>query len=78
MSSYTGWSTNTIGVSTSSTIYFKPTYKRYQHQNPEVEKGNPDRPLAYLMEKEREIKNEEEPSAGMPQEKILFDPKELV
>jgi len=68
------WDKMTSTSSTSS--WFDSSHSPFLRRE---NRGQSERPLAHLLEKERLLKVEKEkPSGGMPEEIILFDPKELV
>ena len=85
MSNYNAGSWDVLdSASTSTTSSFDSPYyisnfrlERIREPPVKLKKSRPERPLAYLRAKEEELKNGT-PSFGMPQEPIMFDPKDLV
>ena len=77
MSSYwdNPYGTTSSSTSTNPSYSYGYRYKRshcvYRHTS-----ENPERPLAYLKKKEKELR--EEPLDPIPVKPALFDPKELV
>ena len=64
--------------STESYMYYRSDNERFSRLKTNIKKSDRNRPLAHLTEKEHLLKEEKDEPSGMPQELILFDPKELV
>ena len=74
------WDSSTSTSSTSRDHYYGYTM-RDRYKKVSVKKSDSQRPLSELRLKEEQLKEEQlqdQPSGGMPEELILFDPKELV
>lgn len=79
MSSF--FSDNSSSTASSSFYYTYNHGFRDSTENLKVKRSDPNRPLSHLVEKEsllKDLKDQKDEPSGMPQEPILFDPKELV
>lgn len=72
MSSY--WSTSSTTSSSSTT--WGTQYYNYNYAAPQ--RVNSERPLAHLKAAEDDLKETREAPPAMPEDKIMFDPEELV